>query len=101
MQSLVRVENKVVLDYITTLQNLNTPQQRGLITLTSFGSSTNSEWAVKSANLHREYFSSTIRLLVFCLCGPGVGFNDVLKDSNSRPGAYLERAACLLQKTLY
>lgn len=57
----IPVQNKLVRDYVTTSQNLNTPQQR-LITLTSFGFSTNSEWAVKSANLHREYFSSTISL---------------------------------------
>lgn len=59
---------------------------------------TNSEWAVKSENLHREYFSSTISRLGFCLLA-GVGFNDVLKDFNPRPGAYHERARLLVTKT--
>lgn len=66
------VSNKVVCDYVTTSQNLNTPQQRWLITLTSFGFSTNSKWAVKSANLHREYFRQQLGCRAFVCAGRGL-----------------------------
>lgn len=39
-----------------------------LITLTSFGFSANSEWPVKSENLHQESFSSTIRVVCAFVC---------------------------------